>query len=150
MPQHNVLFIEDVHDDILLVERAMKKAGVQCSMTILRDGDEAVEYLKNLESTATERQLPDLILLDLKLPRRSGFEVLEWIRQHHDFRRIPVVVLTSSKDRDDISKAYDLGANSYLVKPIIPQDMQSLCRVLGLYWLETNYPYPFKNETVEN
>src|SRR5581483_1794343 len=100
--------------------RAFAKANVPNPLIIVGDGDAAIAYLAGVDGYAdrTRFPLPALVLLDLKLPRRSGLEVLEWIRKQPGVRRIPVVVLTSSRQRPDVDCAYDLGANSYLVKPV--------------------------------
>ena len=109
-------------------------------MAVVRDGDQAVAYLEGKGDYADRKQhpLPVVVLLDLKLPRRSGLEVLEWMRAQPDLRRIPVVVLTSSRESVDVNKAYDLGANSYLVKPVTFNDLVELITTLDLYWLILN------------
>ena len=112
----SILLVEDDYNDILLIQRAFRKAEIQQSMLQVTDGDEAIAYLSG-EGQYTDRQtypIPSLILLDLKLPRRSGLEVLAWIRQQTKLKRLLVVVLTSSQENSDLNRAYDLGANSYL------------------------------------
>ncbi|MGC8837586.1 MAG: response regulator [Anaerolineae bacterium] len=131
---HAILLVEDNEDDILLIERAFRKANVANPLVVARDGEEAVAYLSDLAANP----VPELVLLDLRLPRKSGFEVLEWLRAQPGLRRMPVVVLTSSGETPDIDRAYDLGANSYLVKPVGFEALLNMVKVLGLYWLLLN------------
>ena len=135
-----MLLVEDSQNDVLLIERAVKQASLAASLAVARDGDAAVEYLSGAGPYADRQRhpLPILVLLDLKLPRRSGLEVLEWQRQQPGLRRLPVAVLTSSNQMADVNRAYDLGANSYLVKPVAPGAMLDLVKLLGLYWLVVN------------
>jgi CheY-like chemotaxis protein len=135
-----ILLVEDSPNDILLIERAVRQASLAATLSVVRDGDAAVEYLSGAGPYADRQQhpLPILVLLDLKLPRRSGLEVLEWQRQQPGLRRLPVAVLTSSNQLSDVNRAYDLGANSYLVKPVAPNAMLDLVKLLGLYWLVVN------------
>ncbi|MDY7021014.1 MAG: response regulator [Cyanobacteriota bacterium] len=138
-----ILLIEDDANDILFVQRAFRQANLENPIQIARDGDEAISYLSGESKYANrdEYPLPALILLDLKLPRRSGLEVLEWIRQQQNLRRIPVVVLTSSKESLDVDKAYDIGVNSYLVKPVKFERLTQMMKTLDAYWLQLNqYP----------
>jgi CheY-like chemotaxis protein len=135
-----ILLVEDSQNDVLLIERAVRQASLAATLSVVRDGDAAVEYLSGAGPYADRQQhpLPILMLLDLKLPRRSGLEVLEWQRQQPGLRRLPVAVLTSSNQMADVNRAYDLGANSYLVKPVAPNAMLDLVKLLGLYWLVVN------------
>jgi len=132
--------IEDEPDDRFLIERALAKARIANPVQTVADGDEAVAYLAGEGRFAdrTAYPLPILVLLDLKLPRRSGLEVLEWIRSTPHVRRLPVVVLTSSADSADVHRAYDRGANSYLVKPVEFEALHRMIETLGLYWLVLN------------
>jgi len=139
-----LLVVEDEPDDRFLIERALVKARIANPVQMVADGDEAVAYLSG-EGTFADRSaypLPMLVLLDLKLPRRSGFEVLEWMRQTPTLHRLPVVVLTSSADSGDIRRAYDRGANSYLVKPVEFEALHAMIEALGLYWLVLNRAPP--------
>ena len=135
-----ILLVEDNYDDILLIRRAFRKAGIAPPMSIVADGDQAVAYLaREGEYADTERfPVPMLVLLDLKLPRRSGLEVLAWLRQQPELRRMLVVVLTSSEENSDLVHAYDLGANSYLVKPVNFKDFIRLVELIDTYWFKTN------------
>lgn len=137
-----ILLVEDSPDDALLIQRAFRKANLANSVQLVRDGEEAVAYLKGDPPFSDRRQfpLPVLMLLDLKLPRRSGLEVLEWIRQDGPLKRLPVVVLTSSRERVDVDRAYDLGVNSYLTKPVGFEALLEMVKSLNLYWLILNEP----------
>lgn len=139
--QPKVLLVEDSSDDALLIRRAFKKAGLTPPEHV-KDGDAAVAYLIHAVADGEETlgALPVLVLLDLKLPRRSGLEVLAWLRAQDTLRRLPVVVLTSSREAPDVQRAYDLGANSYLVKPVGFEALGQLVELLGLYWLTLNEP----------
>ena len=142
IPGGAILLAEDNANDALLLERAFRKANVGGVVHRVSDGDEAVAYLAG-ESGYADRDrhpLPAMVLLDLKLPRRSGLEVLDWIRQHPELRRIPVVILTSSRARADVDRAYDLGANSYLLKPVEFSALLELVRSLTVYWMVLNEP----------
>lgn len=135
-----VLMVEDNPDDQLLIRRAFKKAGLAQPLQAVDNGDDAVLYLAGEDDYADRSRfpMPSLILLDIKLPRRSGLEVLAWLRGQEKLRRTPVVMLTSSSDMGDIDRAYDLGANSYLVKPVEFDDLLQMTKTLGLYWLVLN------------
>lgn len=140
--QHHetILAVEDEDDDVALLKRAFRKTGVVNPVRFLNDGEQAVSYLGG-EGQFADREtypLPSLILLDLKLPRKSGLEVLAWVREQPALRRIPVVVLTSSRQNVDLERAYDLGVNSYLVKPVAFEDLLEMIRVLKLYWVSFN------------
>jgi CheY-like chemotaxis protein len=114
-----ILVAEDDENDVCLIKRAFQKAQFENPLNVVRDGEEALAYLQGIEPYADRQSNPPpaLVLLDLKMPRRNGFEVLAWIREQPEFNHLPVVVLTSSQESSDISRAYALGANSYLVKP---------------------------------
>ncbi len=135
-----ILLVEDDYNDILLIRRAFRKANIQQSMMLVSDGDEAIAYLSREGKYADTQaySTPILVLLDLKLPRRSGLEVLAWIRQQPILKRLLVVVLTSSQENCDLNRAYDLGANSYLVKPVNFQDFVRLIELVDTYWLDLN------------
>jgi CheY-like chemotaxis protein len=132
-----ILLVEDNPDDVLLLKRAFKKAGLPHALQIASHGEEAVDYLAGDGRYADrdKHPFPALMLLDLQLPRRSGHEVLEWLRAQDDLRRLPVVVLTSSREPNDINRAYDLGANSYLVKPVSFDALLEMVQVLERYWI---------------
>lgn len=141
IPQdYPILLVEDNPDDVLLIRRASRKANLLNPLYVVEDGEQAIAYLsgQGIYADRNRYPLPVLILLDLKLPRKSGFEVLAWLKTHPQLRRIPVVVLTSSRESPDIVRAYDLGANSYLVKPVGFEDLVEMVRTLKLYWLILN------------
>ncbi len=140
LAQHTILLVEDDYNDVLLIRRALNKAQIANPLQVAEDGDQAVAYLAG-EGPFANREaypLPRVMLLDLKLPRRSGLEVLEWLRTRSGLGRLPVVVLTSSRESADVNRAYDLGANSYLVKPVEFGPFLDLVKTLGPYWLLLN------------
>lgn len=139
--ERKILLVEDDSADALLIRRALEKTGLDFSLSRLKHGDEAIDYLSGAPPfTDREAQpLPDVILLDIKLPRRSGFEVLQWIRsQSEAVNRIPVVMLTSSRHTVDINRAYDLRANGYLTKPETAHQLQEMMVDFKKYWLRWN------------
>jgi CheY-like chemotaxis protein len=136
-----ILLVEDDPNDQLLIRRAFARAKLMNPLRLTRDGDEAVDYLAGGGGFADRQAnpLPALVMLDLKLPRRSGLEVLEWLRsQAGSLGRTPVVVLTSSRENRDVDRAYELGANSYLVKPVGFDGLLEMIRTTGLYWTVLN------------
>jgi CheY-like chemotaxis protein len=135
-----VLVADDDENDIRLLKRAFLRAGIDVPMKWVRDGEEAIQYLQG-DSSFADRDafpIPMLLLLDLKMPRTNGFEVLEWLRQQAGLRRLLVVVMTSSDEPQDIDRAYDLGANSFLKKPDDFDDLLKMSQKLREYWMETN------------
>jgi len=141
---HCILLVEDNADDAMLIERAIRKANLTTPVHRVEDGEAACNYLMGAGPYAERAQhpLPTLVLLDLKLPKRSGLEVLRWVRSTPALAKLVIVMLTSSKEHRDIEEAYALGVNSYLVKPISPAEMLDLAKALGLYWLTHNEPPP--------
>lgn len=137
-----ILHVEDDSNDVLLFRHACQKAGVALNLQEAIDGEEAIAYL-NGEKQFADRQahpLPHLVLLDLKMPRVSGFDVLVWMRLDPRFRHVPVVVLSSSNHDADVQRAYSAGANSYLVKPVGFNTLVDLARSIHDYWLLFNQP----------
>jgi len=138
MPQQALfLLVEDNESDVVLVRRAMAKAKVLNPLQVVESGEKAVAYL-NGEGRYSDRAqypLPALVLLDLKLPGLDGFGVLKWIRQNPGLKALRVVVLTSSDDMRDVNLAYQLGANSFLVKPAEFETFNQIANVLSGYWL---------------
>jgi CheY-like chemotaxis protein len=132
-----ILLVEDREDDILLVRKAFQKGDICNPMQIVRDGEEAIHYLagEGKYSNRAEYPLPDLILLDLKMPKVDGFDLLNWIRRQDGFANIPVVVLTASDAIRDVNRAYALGANSFLVKPFEFENFIETAKTLKEYWL---------------
>lgn len=135
-----ILLVEDNATDVILIRRAFDKAKLGNPVQVVSDGDSAVGYLAGEGIYQDRRQypLPILILLDLKLPRRSGLEVLQWLRAQETLRRIPVVMLTSSQQNSDVNAAYDTGVNSYLVKPVEFDGLLQMLKTVNLYWLMLN------------
>jgi len=135
-----ILLVEDSPDDALLIQRAFRKANLANPVQLVRDGEEAVAYLSGAPpyDDRTRFPLPVFMLLDLKLPRRSGLEVLAWVRQESVVKRLPVVVLTSSRESVDVNRAYDLGVNSYLTKPVGFEALLEMVKNVNLYWLVLN------------
>ncbi|MDY6795078.1 MAG: response regulator [Actinomycetota bacterium] len=137
MQGYPVLLVEDDPNDVLLIQRAFKNAEIVNPIHVVEDGEQALYYLSG-EGGYSDRErfpMPLLILLDLKLPRKSGMEVLAWIRSQKSLKRLPVVVLTSSRENHDINRAYDIGANSYLVKPGAFEDLMEMMKAFNIYWM---------------
>lgn len=135
-----VMLVEDNLDDIILTKRAFKKARLENELIIFKDGVEALDYLLGRGDYAerTDKTAPVVILLDLKLPRLNGLEVLQQIRANDKTRRIPVIILTTSREEQDLAQAYDLNVNSYIVKPIDFNQFVDAVQQIGLYWLVMN------------
>jgi two-component system response regulator len=139
-----ILLVEDNTSDAELTKRALKKGRILNNLVVAEDGQEALDYLCG-EGVYTGRNVletPALVLLDLKLPKIPGLDVLRSIRSHPHLRRIPVVILTSSKEEEDIAAGYDLGVNSYVRKPVDFKEFQTAIENLGVYWLLLNEPNP--------
>jgi CheY-like chemotaxis protein len=137
---HTILIVEDNATDVMLIRRAFAKLNIANPVQVVADGDRAVAYLSGQDAYGDRGQfpVPAFVLLDLKLPRRSGLEVLTWLRGQDNLRRLPVVLLTSSRQSQDVNRAYDLGANSYLVKPVEFEDLQQLLGTIHTYWIDYN------------
>jgi DNA-binding NarL/FixJ family response regulator len=133
-----ILYIEDDTSYGDLAKRAMQKANANGRLVLVKDGDEAVSYL-NREGRFAESQdwvLPDLVLLDLNIPKRHGFDVLQFIRTKDQIKNLPVIALTTSNDPGDVTKSYDLGANSYVQKPVGFKALVEMMRTLFNYWVD--------------
>jgi CheY-like chemotaxis protein len=135
-----VLYAEDDPRDVELMQRAFTKAGLADRLKIVTDGKEAIVYLAGNGKVADRREFPwpVLLLVDLKMPRKTGFDVIRWVRQSPQFVTLPTVVLTASDADPDIKRAYRLGANSYLVKPTTLEKITALAKNLDRYWLTLN------------
>ncbi len=135
-----ILLAEDDPNDVLLIQRAFQKAGLRESLRVVRDGEQAIEYLSGSGPYANREKfpLPFVLLLDLKMPGTDGFEVLQWLRTDPELKRLLVVVLTSSNLQADVDRAYELGANSYLVKPVEFDAMVTMIQRFEAYWSEIN------------
>jgi CheY-like chemotaxis protein len=127
-----VLTVDDSSDDTLLLQRACSRAGVKFILQTVDDGTKAIAYLSGSENFSDRERhpIPDLILLDLKMPVKTGFEVLEWLRNHPEFKSLPVAVLTASQHDGDVREAYRKGANCFLTKPIEYEDLVKLAEAL--------------------
>jgi CheY-like chemotaxis protein len=137
-----ILIIEDRADDVLLIQRAFKKAGIPNPVHAVCTGEDAIAYLigEGRYANRAEYPLPALILLDLKMPGIDGFDFLAWIRQHEGIRTIPVAVLTSSSDRSDVNRAYRLGANTFFVKEFDFQDTVELAKLIHKWLQKARFP----------
>lgn len=140
MNPKSVLLVEDNPSDIELAKRAFERAHILNPVMVAEDGLEALDYLftQGAEPGQYAHPLPAIVLLDLKLPVIGGMEVLRQIRAHERTRRLPVVILTSSKEDEDIAQGYDLGVNSYIRKPVDFVQFAEAVRQLGIYWLMLN------------
>lgn len=139
-----ILLVEDNPDDVELTRLALEESRLTNRLVVVGDGAEALDWLYCTGAHAEREpcQVPSLVLLDLKLPKRSGLEVLQELRGHEITRRLPVVVLTSSKEERDIIESYNFGANSYIQKPVDYAHFLEAIRQLGVYWMVLNEPPP--------
>jgi len=144
MSEPIILLVEDNRDDEELTRLALEESKVANLLVIAHDGQEALDWLYCAGKFASRDPCldPCVVLLDLKLPKVSGLEVLEHIRSNARTRRLPVVILTSSKEEQDIIRGYDLGANSYIMKPVDYEQFTRSVRDLGVYWMVLNEPAP--------
>jgi CheY-like chemotaxis protein len=135
--RYTILLVEDDLNDIFLVKRAFKMAHIQNPLQVVTDGQEAIQYLSGEGKYADRRSypLPKLIVMDIKMPRLSGFEVLEWVKgDGKPLRRIPIVIVSSSGNPVDVNRAYELGANAYMVKPVEFRAVEHLFESITHYW----------------
>jgi CheY-like chemotaxis protein len=133
-----ILLAEDRGDDVLLVQKAFERAYITNPVYVVNDGEKVLQYLQGIGKFANrdEFPFPDLLLLDLKMPRMDGFEVLEWIRSQPNLNRLRIIVLTSSQNIQDVNRAYQLGASSFMVKPLDFEHYTALARSMAEFWLE--------------
>jgi two-component system response regulator len=141
---YQILLVEDNDDDVQLTLRAFRKGDLVSTVTVVRDGVEALDYLlaKGEYAARNPDMLPDLVLLDIKLPRVDGVQVLQRLRSHPRTKLIPIVILTSSAEPKDLLTCYTLGVNSYVRKPIDFQQFTRALHQIGSYWLQTNQAPP--------
>jgi two-component system response regulator len=146
MDRRAILLVEDNPDDVELTLRAFKKSNVANRVVVARDGAQALDYLYGTGEFAGRDTdvMPAMVLLDLKLPRLDGLEVLQRIRADQRTRFLPVVILTSSKEENDLANGYKFGANSYIRKPVDFDNFACAVQKLGMYWLVLNEPPPMK------
>lgn len=144
MSKKSILLVEDNPDDVALTLRALKKNNIANEVIVANDGVEALDYLFGTGAYAGRdvNKIPEVVLLDLKLPKIDGLEVLERLRKDERTKIAPVVILTSSKEEQDLVRSYKLGANSYIRKPVDFTQFSEAVRQLGLYWLVLNEPAP--------
>jgi CheY-like chemotaxis protein len=135
-----ILMIEDDPNDVALFRRALRKFNLDTEVIVVEDGESAIHWLKAQMESSSPKQAdwPWMIVLDIKMPRTSGLEVLEWLRQQPALSRLPVIALTSSREREDIARAYQLGVNSYLVKPVSFDQLKEMVRAMHHYWMDLN------------
>jgi len=135
----NILYAEDSQEDIELTQAAFKESNFANPVDIVRDGEEALDYLfyRN-KYTDRERKMPAVVLLDIKMPKLDGIEVLKQIRQKEEYRNLPVVMLTSSEMENDVIKSYKLGANGFVVKPIDFNEFVKAIKGIGYFWAILN------------
>lgn len=140
MSNKTILLVEDNQDDEILTTHALKKSNIMNEIVVVRDGAEALDYIFSKGKFTGKNNLQNiqLILLDLKLPKIDGLEVLKKIKEHNQAKLIPVVILTSSKLEEDMVKGYSLGANSYIRKPVDFEHFSDTIIQLGMYWLVLN------------
>ena len=142
MNRRRILLVEDNPDDETLILMSLKKSNVANEVVVVRDGQEALDYLfaAGPHAGRDRDDLPTILLLDLKLPKLDGLEVLRRVREDRRTKTLPVVILTSSDEQRDRLKSYDLGANSYVCKPLDFNEFTDAVKSLGLYWLLLNMP----------
>ncbi len=137
-----ILLVEDNPADVELTLRAFKRRKLSNPVAVARDGEEALDYVHRRGVFGDGAPIPGLILLDLRLPKIDGLEVLQQLKAHPVYRNIPVVVLTTSGEDRDVARSYELGAASYIVKPVEFEKFQEVVERIDLYWIVTNVPYP--------
>ncbi len=148
----SILLVEDNQSDIELTRRAYERAKLPNPLVIVKDGQEALDYLlcEGVHANRSTTELPALVLLDIKLPKKDGIDTLRCIREHPVTKRLLVVMLTSSIEEKDIADSYDSGANSYIRKPVDFNEFAEMLNAIGLYWLVMNeMPPQFKPRTPE-
>ena len=136
-----ILLVEDNEMDIDLTLQAFAEYAIANPIKVCRDGEEALAYIDQ-HASADEARLPILVLLDLRLPKADGLEVLHYARQQAVWRQLPIVIMTTSRENRDIDTAYQLGANSYIIKPVDFEAFSEVVKSIKMYWLLTNQP-PF-------
>ena len=141
---NTILIVEDNPSDLKLMERAFIKSNLKNELAVATDGEAALDYLLGKDGDSYRYPLPVLVLLDIKLPKLNGLEVLERVRRHERTQMLPIVILTSSREQEDVARSYQLGVNSYIRKPVDFNRFVEAVQQLGLYWLVLNES-PFKD-----
>jgi len=133
-----VLLVEDSADDVFVIKMACQRSGIPHNLRVADDGDVAVKYLSGVGKFKDRGAypFPDVVFLDIKMPKRDGHEVLKWIREHSEFKTLPVVMLTGSLQPSDVDKAFELGVTSYLQKVSCPAEFGQAVRIVLKYWLD--------------
>ncbi len=144
MKSKYVLLVEDNRDDETLTLRALKRSRIDAEVVVVRDGVEALDFLhqRGQYKDRDQKRMPEMVLLDLKLPKVDGLEVLRQLRDYPPTRFLPVVVFTSSTEDRDVVNSYELGANSFISKPVNFDEFIDAASLLGRYWLKLNRPLP--------
>ena len=137
-----ILLVEDNPADVELALRAFRRRKLANPITVVRDGEEALDYMYRRGAFADGAPVPGVVLLDLRIPKVDGLEVLRELKQHPVYRHVPVVVLTTSGEHRDVKRSYEMGAASYIVKPVEFDKFQDVVERINLYWIVTNVPYP--------
>lgn len=143
-----ILLVEDNAADVELTLRAFKRRKLANPIAVARDGEEALDYIHRRGTYVERAPIPGLILLDLRLPKVDGLDVLRELKGHPVYRNIPVVVLTTSDEDRDVKRSYELGAASYIVKPVEFEKFLEVVERIDLYWILTNVPYPLPDRGV--
>ena len=133
-----VLYVEDSEDDVFLMKYAFERAEVANPIEVVRDGQEAIDFLSQFLKEGEQRRRLHLVLLDLKLPKKTGLEVLQWMRQQPPLKKLPTLVFSSSNQKADVERAYEYGANAFLMKPSDPQTLQDMVKAIKHFWLTHN------------
>lgn len=135
-PLFTILLAEDDENDVVLIQRALQKSFTNTPVYVVRNGQEAIDYLSGTGEYAdrTKYPFPELVITDLKMPKLSGFEFLQWVKLHPDMRVIPTIVLSSSNQEMDVVRAYDLGANTFMVKPSDFNALGQMVKLIKEYW----------------
>jgi CheY-like chemotaxis protein len=138
----NILLVEDDANDVMLLRQALARNGISPHLEVVNDGEEALDYLQHSGefSNCVQHPVPDVIFIDLKMPRMGGFEVLRWLHENPGCPIVPAIVFSASRLDDDIKEAYRLGASSYFVKPTEFEELQYLVKILYEYWRRAEHP----------
>lgn len=135
-----ILLVEDNEDDVIFMKRAFKTAQIHHPLQVVMDGQAAIDYFARVSTFSDPQQsaLPCLVLLDLKLPNKHGLEVLDWLRHQEHLRTLIVIILSTSREPNDLRRAYQIGANAYLVKPAEVSQLFDMVKAIKLFWLTYN------------